>query len=74
MINCYLKTLKFAIYFIPMIPSSPRISAFLAAGRETIKANLLLQIHSWASIPAARRQKAQGSSETLWEKIKCDKY
>ena len=29
-----------------MIPSNPRIPRFLAAGRETIKANLLLQINS----------------------------
>ena len=47
MINCYLKTLKFAIYFIPMRPhQSSESHCFLAAGRETIKADLLLQINS----------------------------
>ena len=64
MINCYLKTLKFAMYFFPMIPSSHRFPCLVAAGRETIKANLLLQMNSWVSIPATRRQKAQGSTET----------
>ena len=64
MINCYLKTLKFAIYFFPIIPSRHRFPCLLAAGRETIEANLLLQINSRVSIPATRRQKVQGSTET----------
>ena len=65
MINCYLKTLKFAMYFIPVIPSNHRPSCLLAVGTETIKANLLLQINTLVSITATRRQKAQGSTETL---------
>ena len=65
MIIGYLKTLKYAMYFIPMIPSNHRSPCLLAAGRETIKANFVLQISSWVSIPAPRRQKAQGSAETL---------
>ena len=69
MINCYLRKLQFAIYFIPMIPQAPKSPRFLAAGRETIKVNLLLQNNSWLSMPATRRQRVQGSSETL-RKIK----
>ena len=38
MINCYLKTSKFAMYFFPMIPSSHR--CLLAADREAIDATL----------------------------------
>ena len=45
MINCYSKTLKFALYFIPLIPSNHRSPCLLAAVRETIKVNLLLQIN-----------------------------
>ena len=46
MIIGYLKTLKYAMYFIPMIPSNHRSPCLLAAGRETIKANFVLQISS----------------------------
>ena len=45
MTYCYLKTLKFAMYFFPMILSSHRYPCLPAAGRETIEANLLLQIN-----------------------------
>ena len=45
-INCYLKSLKFAMYFIPMIPLNYPSTCLLAVCRETIKANLLLQINS----------------------------
>ena len=69
MFKCYFKTLKFAMYFFPMIPSSQRFPYLLAAGRETIVANLLLQINSCGSIPATRRQKAQGSTEILRKNI-----
>ena len=61
----YLKTLKYVMYFIPMIPSNHRSLCLLAAGRETINANFILQISSLVSIPATRRQKALGSAETL---------
>ena len=46
MVNCYLKTLRFAMYFSPMFPSNHRYPCLLAAGRETIEANFLLQINS----------------------------
>ena len=46
MVNCHLKTLKFAIYFFTMIPSSHRFPRLLAAGRETIEGDLLLQFNS----------------------------
>ena len=72
MINCYLKTLQ---YILPQLfHQALEPLGFLAAGRETIKANLLLQINSWASIPPTRRQKVQGSMETLRKnklEIKC---
>ena len=45
MINCYLKTLKFAMHFFPMIPSSHQFPCLLAAGREDIEANQMLQIN-----------------------------
>ena len=45
-INCYLKSLKFAMYFIPVIPLNHPSPCLLAVCRETIKANLLLQINS----------------------------
>ena len=45
MISCYLKTLKVAMYFFPMIPSSHRFPCHLAAGREAIEANWMLQIN-----------------------------
>ena len=65
MISCYLKTLKFAMYFFPMILSSHQFPCLLAAVREAIDGNQLLQINFWMSIPATRRQKAQGSAEPL---------
>ena len=46
MMDCYLKTLKFAKHFIPMIPLNHQSSCPLPDGREIIKANLLLQINS----------------------------
>ena len=52
------------MYFLPMILSSHWFPCLLAAVREAIKANWLLQIIFWISIPATRRQKAQGSAET----------
>ena len=54
-INCYLKTLKFDMYLFPMIASSHRSPYLPVAARETIEANLLLQINSWVSIPATRK-------------------
>ena len=61
MINCYLKTLKFAMYFFPMIPSSHQFPCLLAGGRETIEANLLLQINyeSQYQLLEDRKHKAQ---------------
>ena len=70
-INCYLKSLKFAMYFIPMIPLNYPSTCLLAVCRETIKANLLLQINSWVSIPEDRKCKVQRKH---WEKINRDKY
>ena len=40
MINCYLKTIKFANYFVPIIPSKHRPPCLLAVGRETINVKL----------------------------------
>ena len=46
MVDCHLKTLKFALYFFPMIPSNHRSPRLLAADRENIEANVLFQINS----------------------------
>ena len=40
MINCYLKAIKFANYFVPIIPSKHRSPCLLAVGRETINVKL----------------------------------
>ena len=39
MINFYLKTIKLANYFIPMIPSNHRYPCFHTVDRQTIKVN-----------------------------------
>ena len=45
MMNCYLKTSKYAMYFFPRILSSHRFACLLATVREAIEANQLLQIN-----------------------------
>ena len=62
MINCYLKTLKFAMYFSQWSHQATDFPVSLQPLEEPLR---LLQINFWVPIPATRGQKAQGSTETL---------
>ena len=67
MINCYLKTSKSAMYFFPMIPSSHRFPCLLAAVREAIEVNWLLQIDLGCQYQA-RNQEIFRAEEVSWNK------